>query len=102
MHIFEDESVVMKMALCGKSDEVRELLLNKEQLRLLAKIGNKPITSSELSKSEDISIQNANAKLERLLRSGYLSRENVGDPSGGNMFEYEATAMTLNHLRYIK
>ena len=82
--------------LRGGSGNIRELLLNKAQITLLREIGTKEVTSNWLSKIKKVSIQNASGKLERLRKAGYLSRENRGDPTGGDMFFYECTPLVLN------
>ena len=90
-------STIRAQVLRGESEDIRCLLLNRKQIALLRKIGTKEVTSNWIASSEDVSIQNASSKLERLRKSGYLTRENRGDPTGGDMYFYECTAQVLNN-----
>lgn len=46
------------------------------------------VTSIEVANKFGISIQNANQQLKELCGKGYLKRKDVGDSSGGSLFEY--------------
>ncbi|MBL4869811.1 MAG: helix-turn-helix transcriptional regulator [Robiginitomaculum sp.] len=89
-------NTIRMQVLRGASDDIRELLLNKNQISLLREIGTKEVTSNWLAKVKGLSIQNANGKLERLRKAGYLTRDNLGDPTGGDMYIYECTPQVLN------
>jgi len=83
-------------AIRGQSKEIRNLLLNKTQLKIISLIGTGEMTSRELADHLGTSVQNANMKLEKLRKKGYLSREMGFDPSGGHMGVYECLPVCLN------
>jgi len=83
-------------AIKGNSKQIRDLLLNKNQMKILKLIGAGEMTSRELADHLDTSVQNANMKLEKLRKKGYLSREMGFDPSGGHMGVYECLPVCLN------
>ena len=91
------DNEIRKQVMKGNSGEIRDLLLNSSQIEILKEIGNKEITSCQLSTQINVSIQNANGKLERLRQSGYLRRSNIGDPTGGDMYVYECAPVALNN-----
>ena len=93
------ESLIRRQVLRGNGDSMKSLFLNKAQIDLLSHIGFKEMTSNQLAIDLDVSIQNASSKLERLRKAGYLTRENVGDPTGGDMYVYECTTVVLNNRR---
>lgn len=96
MDLSSTEDVIRKLVLKGGAECIKGLFLNKSQIELLNHIGTSEMTSSQLARERKLSVQHANIKLERLRRSGYLTRENVGDPTGGNMFVYECTSLVIN------
>ena len=87
---------IRKRVIKGKSVEIRDLILNKNQLKLLKKIGTKEVNSRWVARLLSTSVQNANMKLERLRKTGYLTREMSADPTGGLMYLYECTPVCLN------
>jgi len=91
------ENEIRRQVIRGNSGDIRDLLINSSQIGLLGGIGKGTITSKQLSDIIDVSIQNANGKLERLRKAGYLRRSNVGDPTGGDMYVYECTPLVLNN-----
>ncbi|MBT56136.1 MAG: hypothetical protein CMF72_22395 [Mameliella sp.] len=48
----------------------------------------KVIDTSAVAKRFGVSIQSANGTLRRLWKVGHLNRENVGDPTGGTLYQY--------------
>lgn len=56
-------------------------------------------TSPSIAKRFDLSIQASSNYLTNLFKRGYLMRRDVGDPSGGIMFEYE---LTHKGFKYVK
>jgi len=84
-------NTIRMQVLRGKGEDIRALLLNGSQIALLRKIGGKGVTSCWVAGEMNVSVQNANGKLERLRKGGYLTRENEGDPSGGDLYIYGCT-----------
>ena len=83
------EAQVRYSVLHGDSPRIRELLLTKNQVSLVRTVRLLgAITASILSDMEEISIQNASAKLKKLYNSGYLSRSEETAESGGIEFIY--------------
>jgi predicted transcriptional regulator len=93
------KATIRKQVLMGNTEDIRKLLLNVDQIALLSLIGNNTIKARGLADLHEISIQSASGRLSKLHTKGYLTRENVSDPSGGNMFVYECTAQVLNYLK---
>jgi predicted transcriptional regulator len=81
-------------------DELRKLLLTHRNrvagLKLSGReydvfwlaVSRMGVTAPYLATRWDISVQNATTTLARMFQKGYLIRSNIGDPSGGIMFEY--------------
>lgn len=85
---------IRRAVLDGKSDYIRGLLLNQQQIWLVRLVDReKQITAAGLSSLMDISLQNASAKLSRLYRAGYIQRDMVAADSGG--IEYVYKPLTL-------
>lgn len=83
------EPIVRQAVLSGQSDMIRNLLLNDCQLSLLECIRTVgSMTAHRLSVIDDLTIQNASAKLNRLHRAGYLSRTSRSAETGGLEFVY--------------
>lgn len=81
---------IRRAVLEGKSDYIRGLLLNEQQIWLVGLVAReKQITAAGLSSLMDISIQNASARLSRLYRAGYIQRDMVSADSGGIEFVYK-------------
>lgn len=83
-----------------REDEIRKYFLTVNQNNLLWLIAKRDkITANELSKIFDESIQNASTKLQTLYKKGYLNRKNIGDPTGGNMYEYSLADRILEVMK---
>lgn len=68
---------------------VEDLRLTNQEYEYLKHIAARGYAySSDLEHVFSVSVQAANVVLSRLLRKGYVTRTNVGDPSGGKMFKY--------------
>lgn len=44
--------------------------------------------TTDLARIENTTLHNANAVMKRLTEKGYVTRKNIGDPSGGNVYLY--------------
>jgi DNA-binding MarR family transcriptional regulator len=85
---------IRNQVLSGNSPLIRELLLLPSQLALIQLvIGEGSVTTEWLSKRLKVSSQNASAKLNRLHKSGYLSRKESVASSGGIEFIYETKVL---------
>ncbi len=78
------------MIECHKS--VLSLTLSRSQVLLFRTVRylqlNGEVTSSEVGKTLRLSTQCASTRLKTLVRKGYLTRHNLGSPTGGNLYEY--------------
>jgi len=92
------KALIRHKVLRGNASDLKDLFLNPAQIHVLERIGSRDVTSSLLAQEMGVSIHNANAKLERLRKGGYLTRANVGDPTGGNMYQYGVTRVVNNLL----
>ena len=81
------EYPVKKLILNGCGTYIRKWLLSPKQLSLLTSI-DKEITTNELAKKRNISIQNANQLLRILRKKGYLTAREEADPTGGYYLIY--------------
>lgn len=80
---------IRRAVLAGKSEGIRRLLLNGDQLWLIGFVKReRRLTSAALACALSISVQNASAKLNRLYAAGYIQREMVAAESGGIEFVY--------------
>lgn len=80
---------IRKAVLNGEGSEIRNLLLNRKQIFLLELIKENGMTSAFLSHIEEVSIQNASSKLNRLFTAGYLKRTIDSADTGGIEYLYE-------------
>lgn len=86
------EPIIREAVLAGQADIIRGLLLNENQLSLIDCIATQgEITAHRLALMDDLTIQNASAKLNRLYRSGYISRQSRSAETGGIEFVYRST-----------
>lgn len=85
------KALIRHKVLRGNASDLKELFLTTDSLDILSRIGSKDITSRWLSDELDISMQLAYKKLEILRVGGYLTRENIGRPRGGNTYQYGVT-----------
>jgi len=70
---------------------IREILLTKSQLDLIAIIRRFPdfqVTSRQLSNNTDMAVYSASQRLKTLVDSGYLTRRENQSTSGGIEFIY--------------
>lgn len=68
---------------------IKRLLLTDRQVKLLDLVKERRCVSApEIAKLLDISLQNASRQLTVLWEKTYLQREDVGDPTGGSMYQY--------------
>jgi hypothetical protein len=80
---------IRKLVIDGHSAEIRALLLNSNQLDLVARVKRvDTLRASLLSHSDGVSIQNASSKLNRLYSTGYLKRTETSADSGGLEYFY--------------
>lgn len=86
------ENEIRRAVLAGKSEGIRRLLLNTDQLWLVGFVRReKRLTSSALADALSISVQSASAKLNRLYVAGYVRREMIAAESGGIEYVYTVT-----------
>jgi|GEM_PF-1646072 len=82
---------IRKAVIDGKSEEIRRLLLNSQQIWLVEIVGKKSFcTAREIANMLDVSIQNASAKLNRLYAAGYINRKAMPAETGGIEYLYMA------------
>ena len=80
---------IRKAVLDGKSETIRRLLLNSQQIWLIGVVEKKSsCTAREVSNMLNISIQNASAKLNRLYAAGYIDRHAMPAETGGIEYLY--------------
>ena len=81
--------LLRRSVIFGNSESIKSLLLNKNQLNLLSLIENyEPVTSSMVAGLYGISSQNANSKLMKLKKAGYVTRTLGFAESGGVEYSY--------------
>lgn len=79
---------LMKWAI-EAPETYKKLQLTERQRKIVLLISDGDFWNSEkIADAFGISIQSASVQLNSLVRKGYLDRENVGDPSGGKMYQY--------------
>ena len=84
-----NKKAIRKLVMEGRSDEVRDLLLCDSQVVIVQSIKHFGIiTASQLADDLCVSIQNASSKLNKLAKSGYLTRKSRTAESGGIEFVY--------------
>jgi len=86
---------IRMQVLRGKSDQIRTLLLTKDQIKLVKYVARfKWVKAFVISEREGISVQNASGKLNRLYQAGYLQRYSMSAKSGGLEYIYFAQDFT--------
>lgn len=86
---------IKKAVLDGKGADIRQLLLNRDQIDLVEYVAEcGTLRASLLSHVEGISIQNASSKLNRLYTGGYLERTETSADSGGIEYFYSIAEST--------
>lgn len=84
-----DEKKIRRLYLQNRK-AIEDMALSQRQHQLLASIRCEgAMTARQVAKLEKVSIQNASCKLTALYRKGWLTRDDVGDPTGGKMFVYK-------------
>lgn len=78
---------LMRVAL-NNYKKLRDLSISKRQFELVQYLNNKKVTSRCIADKYGICVQNASQQLNNLYRKGYLVREEIGDTTGGYVFEY--------------
>ena len=73
---------IRKLALAGKSNQIKKILLTSNQLKIVHLIKGET-TSAEIAETLNTSVQNAGQALQWLERKGYLSYEEKLCPTGG-------------------
>lgn len=85
----KDVSAEFRAMLISNRVLIKKLLPTDKQVKLLDLIRKrKRVDSHELANILGISLQNASRQLAVLWEKTYLQREDVGDPSGGSMYQY--------------
>ena len=80
-----------KLVLSGRSSELEKYILTPSQLSTVRSVAKGTIrTSTDFAELNGTTIQNASMQLKTLFNKGYLDRIEVGDPTGGTMYEYSA------------
>jgi predicted transcriptional regulator len=92
------KALIRHNVLRGNASELKELFLTPSQMKLLKLIASRDVTSKCLSDEQGITMGHAYDKLEQLRRGGYLTRENIGKPNGGAMYQYGVTKIVNNLL----
>lgn len=68
---------------------IKRLLLTDRQVKLLDIVKRYGcVDAPQIAKLLNISLQNASRQLVVLWEKTYLQREDVGDPTGGSMYQY--------------
>ena len=79
----------IRLDLLEGKGSTRKLELTERQKEIVIMARDKyDLTSNDLVFLLDMSIQNASGSLVNLFNKGYLTRVNIGDPSGGHQFLY--------------
>jgi predicted transcriptional regulator len=78
------------LVMRGHSDKIRALLLTRDDVDTVRWVGSggPGVTTGQLATRLGCSIQSASARLSRLWRRGYLTREEHTAPSGGIEYFY--------------
>ena len=76
--------------MVDKRTVIKEMLPTTREVEILDFIKkNKRTGSNDICSRFNISVQNANASLNKLWRKGFLDRLDVGHATGGSYFLYE-------------
>lgn len=68
---------------------IKRLLLTDRQAKLLDLVKERHgVSAPEIAKLLNISLQNASRQLAVLWEKTYLQRDDVGDPTGGSLYQY--------------
>lgn len=68
---------------------IKDALPTERQVQLIRFVnGGSEVTGPEVAKHFEITLSGASAQLKALCGKGFLSRVDVGDPTGGNLFQY--------------
>jgi len=90
------KALIQRQVLRGNASDLKDLFLNPAQMKLLKLIASRDVTSKCLASEMDKTMGHANDKLEHLRKGGYLTRENIGKPNGGNQYQYGVTRVVSN------
>lgn len=80
---------IRKMML-NDNEEARKLMLTTHKIAIIKFLGEFGKTSPEVTKQFNKRLEASSAVLFDLCKNGYLTREDVGDPSGGTMYVYKS------------
>ena len=92
------KELIRRNVLRGTASDLKDLFLNPAQMELLKRIASREVTSRCLADEQCITMGHAYDKLEQLRKGGYLTRENIGKPNGGNMYRYGVTRVVSNSV----
>lgn len=80
----------IKKLIRSERELVKELMLTEYQLTVVEFVElYEEVTTADIVKWQECSIQSASAILSRLKTSGWLKREERKDPTGGILFVYK-------------
>ena len=87
--MLEISKTIRDQVMFGNADEIRKLLLTKNQIALVNLVKDfGGITSSKMVSATGISLQDMSTRLARLESKGYLSRSSFSSESGGIEYLY--------------
>lgn len=79
----------LRKILMQHSDVIKRLMPTATQRRVfMAARVYGGVTSAKIAEKFNISLPNATAQLKALYDKGYLTRKDVGDPTGGSLYTY--------------
>lgn len=80
-------------------EKLRGLSISKRQFELVQYLNCKLVTSSDMAKKYNISVQNASQQLNNLYKKGYLIRQEINDSTGGYLFQYTSNPFLFEQLK---
>lgn len=84
-----NENAIRSLILApGAKEKIKQLMLTDNHVKTLELIGEKGITSAELSAHQKTYVQAASQLLNNIWRKGYLDRKELKSTSGGIEYKY--------------
>lgn len=74
-------------------DTLKKISISKRQHDLITYLKDRKVTSADIAKKHNISVQNASQQLTNLHNKGYLTREEFVAETGGYIYEYTANKL---------
>ena len=93
-----DKNMDLMRLMYWNHSKFKDISISKRQVKLIAYLKNKNVTSRDIASKYNIVVQNASQQLNNLYRKGYLVREEIEDKTGGYLFVYTSNKRLFDHV----